>query len=135
MQGFWTSSIVGFSVQRSNQIRDIGLLLANTPDGDYGFAMSDKQRVIEAIERLPKSASLDQIRDCLDFLTAVLHAQNSLRLGKGIPLSKVREQFSSWVNEWTSKSSGRQKRSTTSNHRPLSLLLTFRALGNPMAWL
>ncbi len=76
--------------------------------------MSDKELVIEAIARLPKSASLDQIRDRLNFLAGVRQAQSSLRQGKGIPLSKVREQFSSWVNEWNSKSSGRRKRSTTS---------------------
>jgi hypothetical protein len=76
--------------------------------------MSDKQLVMEAIERLPKGASLDQIRDRLNFLAAVRQAQNSLRQGKGIPLTKVREQFSSWVNEWNSKSSGRRKRSATS---------------------
>jgi hypothetical protein len=76
--------------------------------------MSDKELVLDVLERLPKGATLDQIRDRLNFLAEIREAQSSLKEGKGIPLADVREQFSSWVNEWNSKSSGRRKRSTTS---------------------
>jgi hypothetical protein len=88
--------------------------LANARFDDYGLIMSDKELVLDALERLPNSATLDQIRDRLNFLAAIRQAQNSLSQGNGIPLANVREQFSSWVNEWNSKSSGRRKRSTTS---------------------
>jgi hypothetical protein len=76
--------------------------------------MSDKELVLETIARLPEESSLDQIRDRLNFLAGVRQAQSSLRQGRGVPVAKVKEQLSSWVNEWNSKSSGRRKRSTTS---------------------
>lgn len=80
----------------------------------YLPAVSDKELVLDAIERLPKGATLSQIRERVDFLAALREARSSLALGEGIPVDEVEKQFSSWVKEWRSKSSGRPRRSTTS---------------------
>jgi hypothetical protein len=76
--------------------------------------VSNKELVIDAIERLPKNATLAQIRERVEFIAAIKEAQTSVENGKGIPIEEVEKQFSSWVKEWTSKSSGRRKHSTTS---------------------
>ena len=76
--------------------------------------MSDKELVLNAIERLPKSATLAQIRERVEFLAALTEAERSLERGEGVPHEKVEKQFRSWVKRWRSKSSGRPKRSAIS---------------------
>ena len=76
--------------------------------------MSDKEMVLNAIERLPNNATVAQIRERVEFIAALKTAQQSLDRGEGIPVQEVEKQFSSWVKQWRTKSSGRLKRSATS---------------------
>jgi hypothetical protein len=78
--------------------------------------MSTKELVLEAIQRLPDSASLEQIRERVEFLAALERAQESLNCGKGIPQDEVEARFESAVKAWSTKSSGRRKLSKTSKH-------------------
>jgi len=78
--------------------------------------VSDKQLVLDVVGRLPKNATLAQIRDRVGLLAALREAEASIERGQGIPHEAVEKQFSSWVKEWRSKSSDRRKRSTTSTH-------------------
>jgi hypothetical protein len=76
--------------------------------------MSTKELVLEAIQRLPDGASLEQIRERIEFLAALERAEESLDQGRGIPQEKVEAHFESSVKTWRAKSSGRRKRSKTS---------------------
>jgi len=76
--------------------------------------MSTKELVLEAIQRLPDSASLQQIRERVEFLAALEHAEESLDQGKGVTQEEVEARFEATVKTWRTKSSGHQKLSKTS---------------------
>ena len=76
--------------------------------------MSMKELVLEAIQRLPNSASLEQIRERVEFLSALDRAEESLNLGNGVAQQDVAARFESAVKTWRTKSSGHQKLSKTS---------------------
>jgi hypothetical protein len=59
--------------------------------------MSDKEYVLDVIQRLPKSVTLRQIRERVEFLAAVKEGEDSLNRGEGIPQAKVEKQFAAWV--------------------------------------
>jgi hypothetical protein len=76
--------------------------------------MSDKEIVLDAIQRLPESVTMRQIRQRVEFLAAIREGENNLNVGKGISQEQVEKQFAAWVKKWRSKSSGRNRRSATS---------------------
>jgi hypothetical protein len=76
--------------------------------------MSTKELVLEAIQRLPDGASLEQIRERIEFLAALKRAEDNLDRGRGIPQEEVEEHYESSVKAWRAKSSGRRKHSKTS---------------------
>lgn len=78
--------------------------------------MSTKELVLDAIQRLPAGASLEQIRERVEFLAALERAETSLNQGKGLSQEEVEARFESAVKAWPSKSSGRRKLSKTSKH-------------------
>jgi hypothetical protein len=78
--------------------------------------MSTKELVLEAIQRLPDTVSLEQIRERVEFLAALDHAEASLDLNKGVTQEAVEARFESTVKTWRTKSSGHQKLSKTSKH-------------------
>jgi predicted transcriptional regulator len=69
--------------------------------------MSDKQLVLDIVNKLPDEATLEEIRERIEFISAMKEAEESLEQGQGIPHEEVEKQFSSWVKEWNLKSSGR----------------------------
>ena len=60
--------------------------------------MSDKEMVLDVIQRLPKSATLRQIRERVEFLSAIKEGEESLDRGEGVPQEEVEKQFAAWVN-------------------------------------
>ena len=72
--------------------------------------MSDKQLVLDVIQRLPANATLEQMRERVEFLAALKTAEGSLDRGEGVPQAEVERQFAARVKRWHSKSSGRLKR-------------------------
>ena len=84
------------------------------PLNRYVAAVSDKELVLDAIERLPRSATLAQIRARLEFIAALKEGERSFDRGEVILQAAVEKQFHSWVKRWRTKSSGRPKRSAIS---------------------
>ena len=76
--------------------------------------MSDKELVLDSIQRLPKSATLRQIRERVEFLAAIKEGEDSVDRGKVVPHEEVEKQFAAWAKKWRSKSSGRNRRSAIS---------------------
>ncbi len=59
--------------------------------------MSDKQLVLESIERLPDDASLEVIAERVEFLTAVRKGLDQTEHGQTIPHDEVKRQLASWL--------------------------------------
>jgi predicted transcriptional regulator len=72
--------------------------------------MSDKEMVMDAIQRPPESATMRQIRRRVEFLAAVGEGEDNLNRGEGIPQEQVEKRFAAWVKRWRSKTSGRNRR-------------------------
>ena len=61
--------------------------------------MSDKQLVLESIERLPDDASLEVIAERVEFLTAVRKGLDQIERGQTIPHDEVKRQLASWLSK------------------------------------
>ena len=63
------------------------------------FVMSDKQLVLDSIERLPENASLDVIAERVEFLAAVRKGLDQIERGQTIPHDEVKRQLASWLSK------------------------------------
>ena len=61
--------------------------------------MSDKQLVLDSIERLPEDASLDVIAERVEFLAAVRKGLDQIERGQTIPHDEVKRQLASWLSK------------------------------------
>jgi predicted transcriptional regulator len=61
--------------------------------------MSDKQLVLDCIERLPDDASLNVIAERVEFLAAVRKGLNQIEHGQTIPHDEVKRQLASWLSK------------------------------------
>jgi hypothetical protein len=76
-------------------------------------SMSNREIVIDLIQKLPENASLHDITREIEFIAGVREGFEQLERGEGVSAEKVREMIPSWiVNE-----------SVAARHSRLSLLL------------
>jgi predicted transcriptional regulator len=61
--------------------------------------MSDKQLVLDSIERLPDNASLDAIAERVEFLAAVRKGLDQIERGQTIPHDEVKRQLATWLSK------------------------------------
>ena len=61
--------------------------------------MSDKQLVLDSIERLPDDASLNVIAERVEFLAAVRKGLDQIEHGQTIPHDEVKRQLASWLSK------------------------------------
>ena len=61
--------------------------------------MSDKQMVLDSIERLPENASLDVIAERVDFLAAVRKGLDQIERGQTVPHDEVKRQLATWLSK------------------------------------
>ena len=61
--------------------------------------MSDKQRVLDSIARLPDEAGLDVIAERVEFLAAVRKGLDQIERGQTIPHDEVKRQLASWLSK------------------------------------
>jgi len=61
--------------------------------------MSDKQFVMESIERLPEDASLEVIAERVEFLAALRKGLGQLERGETLPHEEVKRQLASWLSK------------------------------------
>jgi hypothetical protein len=62
-------------------------------------AMSDKQIVLDSIERLPEDASLEVIAERVEFLAAIRKGLHQIEQGKTVPHEDVKRQLASWLTK------------------------------------
>ncbi len=61
--------------------------------------MSDKQLVLDSIERLPDDAGLDVIAQRVEFLAAVRKGLGQIERSQTIPHDEVKRQLASWLSK------------------------------------
>lgn len=59
--------------------------------------MSDKQLVMDSIERLPEDASLAVIAERVEFLVAIRKGLDQIERGQTLPHTEVKRQLASWL--------------------------------------
>jgi predicted transcriptional regulator len=61
--------------------------------------MSDKQLVLESIQRLPEDASLAAITERLEFLVGVRKGLNQIERGETVSHEEVKRQLATWLTK------------------------------------
>jgi predicted transcriptional regulator len=59
--------------------------------------MSDKQLVVELLNRLPADAKLQDIGREIEFLAAIREGEEQADRGEVVPHEQVKREFASWV--------------------------------------
>ena len=65
--------------------------------------MTDKQAVMDALQRLPENASLEEITEELHVMAAVRRGRADIEAGHTKTQQEVRDLLHSWATAWTSK--------------------------------
>ncbi len=65
--------------------------------------MTDKEAVLDALQRLPKNASLEEITEELRIMAAVRRGRADVAAGRAKTQQEVRDLLDSWATAWTSK--------------------------------
>lgn len=65
--------------------------------------MTDKQAVIDALNRLPEAASLEEITEELHIMAAIRRGRADIAAGHSKSHEEVEQLFDSWATAWTSR--------------------------------
>jgi predicted transcriptional regulator len=61
--------------------------------------VSDKQLVLDSIERMPADASLEVIAERVEFLAAVRKGLTQIEHGETMPHEEVKRQLATWLSK------------------------------------
>ena len=61
--------------------------------------MSDKQLVVELLNRLPADAKLQDIGREIKFLAAIREGEEQADRGEVVPHEQVKREFASWISK------------------------------------
>jgi len=61
--------------------------------------MSDKQLVVELLNRLPADAKLRDIGREIEFLAAIREGEEQADRGEVVPHEQVKKEFASWISK------------------------------------
>ncbi len=65
--------------------------------------MTDKQAVIDALNRLPEAVSLEEITEELRIMASIRRGRGDIASGRSKSHEEVRHLVNSWATEWTSR--------------------------------
>ncbi|MGA3171896.1 MAG: hypothetical protein ABSE62_12895 [Chthoniobacteraceae bacterium] len=65
--------------------------------------MTDKEAVIDALSRLPESASLEEITDEIRLMAAIRRGRDDIRAGRSKTHKEAEQSFESWASAWNSR--------------------------------
>jgi predicted transcriptional regulator len=65
--------------------------------------MTDKQAVVDALQRLPEDASLEEITEELRIMAAVRRGREDVAAGRTKTHQEAQDMLQSWATAWTSK--------------------------------
>jgi predicted transcriptional regulator len=59
--------------------------------------MSNKEIVVDLLQRIPEGASLQEIAREIEFVAAIREGLNELDMGRGVPLHEIEQELPSWI--------------------------------------
>lgn len=59
--------------------------------------MSDKQRVLDALQRMPESATLDEISEQIAILAAIRRGEEAADAGRLAPHEEIKQRSAAWT--------------------------------------
>jgi predicted transcriptional regulator len=65
--------------------------------------MTDKQAVLDALQRLPETASLEEITEELRIMASVRRGRADIAAGRVMTQEEAERLLESWATAWTSK--------------------------------
>jgi len=65
--------------------------------------MTDKQAVVDALQRLPENATLEEITEELRIMAAVRRGRGDVANGRTRTHQEVQDLLESWATAWISK--------------------------------
>jgi predicted transcriptional regulator len=65
--------------------------------------MTDKQAVRDALDRLPESATLEEITEELQVMAAIRRGREDVAAGRTKSHGEVVQMMESWASAWTTK--------------------------------
>ena len=65
--------------------------------------MTDKQAVVDALQRLPENASLEEITEELHIMAAVRRGRADIAAGRTKTQEEAQNLVKSWATAWSSK--------------------------------
>jgi predicted transcriptional regulator len=65
--------------------------------------MTDKQAVMDALQRLPENASLDDIAEELHIMAAIRRGREDVAAGRTKTHQQAEQLMESWASAWTTK--------------------------------
>ena len=65
--------------------------------------MTDKQAVLDALERLPERVSLDEITEELRIMAAIRRGRMDIIAGRTKSHEEVEQMVESWATSWTTR--------------------------------
>jgi predicted transcriptional regulator len=61
--------------------------------------MTTKELAIHTIENLPEDATWDDVRERINFVAGIRKGLQELDEGKGVPHSRIREEYAAWLTD------------------------------------
>jgi predicted transcriptional regulator len=65
--------------------------------------MTDKQAVIDALNRLPESASIEEITAELQIMASIRRGRADIAAGRSKSHEEIEQLVESWATAWTSR--------------------------------
>lgn len=65
--------------------------------------MTDKQAVIDALQRLPEDASIEEITEELRIMAAIRRGRADIAAGRNCTQEEAERKLESWATGWTSR--------------------------------
>jgi predicted transcriptional regulator len=65
--------------------------------------MTDKQAVLDALQRLPENASLEEITEELRIMAAIRRGREDIAAGRSKNQTEIKQLFQSWASAWNSR--------------------------------
>ena len=65
--------------------------------------MTDKQAVLDAVQRLPETASLEEITEALRIMAAVRRGRQDIAADRTKTQDEAERLLESWATAWTSR--------------------------------
>jgi predicted transcriptional regulator len=59
--------------------------------------------VLDALQRLPEGATLEEITEELHLMSAIRKGRSDIKAGRATPHEEVEQLFESWATSWNSK--------------------------------